>query len=285
MSEQINPVDIPFTNEHFIAFCEKMLGQPYWMGTCVYKATDGLLTRKAKQYPSSYSSSRMNRYRHDIAAGKVVADCVGGCKGYCWTGGGQGVLEAIGTGKTFSSKYGANGCPDKGATSMFAYAKQKGMAWGTLDTLPEIVGLALYKPGHMGYYTGGGYAIEWKGFAYGCMKTKVDGRGWTHWYMLPFIEYGDTTNQESHETPKSSTDFEHNYGTRLILYRKGKTMMRGDDVLAIQARLTELGFDPGKADGVYGPKSSAAVIAFQTARKKEADSIVGPITRAELKKE
>ena len=168
MSEQINRVDIPFTNEHFIAFCEKMLGQPYWMGTCVYKATESLLTRKAKQYPSSYTASRMNRYRQDIAAGKVVADCIGAVKGYAWTGGGQGVLEAIGTGKTFSSKYGSNSCPDKGATSMFTYAKQKGIAWGTIDTLPEIVGLALYKPGHVGYYAGGGYAIEWKGFAYGC---------------------------------------------------------------------------------------------------------------------
>lgn len=27
--------DTPFTNEHFIAFCEKMVGQPYWYGTCV----------------------------------------------------------------------------------------------------------------------------------------------------------------------------------------------------------------------------------------------------------
>ena len=168
MSEQINRAVIPFTNEHFIAFCEKMLGQPYWFGCAIYKATEGLLKSKSKQYPSSYAASRMNRYRQDIAAGKVVADCVGGCKGYSWTGGGQGVLESIGTSKAFSSKYGSNGCPDKGATSMFTYAKQKGMAWGPIDTLPETVGLALFKPGHMGYYAGGGYAIEWKGFAYGC---------------------------------------------------------------------------------------------------------------------
>lgn len=28
-------IDTPFTNEHFAAFCEKMLGQPYWYGSCV----------------------------------------------------------------------------------------------------------------------------------------------------------------------------------------------------------------------------------------------------------
>ena len=32
------------------------------------------------------------------------------------------------------------------------------MDWGTIDTLPEIVGLALFTDGHIGYYVGGGYA-------------------------------------------------------------------------------------------------------------------------------
>ena len=50
-------------------------------------------------------------------------------------GGGVGVLEAIGTDSTFTSKYGSNGCPDKGATSMFTYAKNKGMDWGVIGTL------------------------------------------------------------------------------------------------------------------------------------------------------
>ncbi len=32
MSDRINT---PFTNEHFVAFCLSMLGQPYWYGTVV----------------------------------------------------------------------------------------------------------------------------------------------------------------------------------------------------------------------------------------------------------
>jgi len=59
-------------------------------------------------------------------------------------------------------------------------------------------------------------------------------------------------------------------------------MLRGEDVLAVQARLLELGFDPGKVDGVYGPMTAAAVIAFQSSRQLDADGIVGPITRAAL---
>ena len=103
--------------------------------------------------------------------------------------------------------------------------------------------------------------------------------------LLDFIQYGTVTAPEKPETPGSGETPKYDFGTRLLRYRKGYTMPKGDDVLAVQARLTELGFDPGKADGVYGPKSSAGVTAFQAARKIEADGIVGPVTRAKLKKE
>ena len=120
-----------------------------------------------------------------------MADCVGACKGYAWTDGGRGVLGAIGTGAPFRTRYGANGCPDKGATGMFTYAKRKGMPWGRIDTLPELPGLALYKKGHIGYYVGNGEAVEWRGFSYGCVLTRVADRPWTHWFRLPFIDYGE----------------------------------------------------------------------------------------------
>ena len=101
MSERINT---PFTNEHFTAYCLKMVGQPYWYGTCGYKATTSLLSRKGKQYPSHYTSSRMSRYKQDIRDKKVVCDCIGGAKGYAWTIGGQAMLDAIGTDSNISNK-------------------------------------------------------------------------------------------------------------------------------------------------------------------------------------
>ena len=172
MSERI---DTPLTNEHFAAFCLSMLGQPYWYGTALHKCSEGLRASKARQYPSHYGSSRTSRYRQDIANKKVCADCMGGAKGYAWTNGGQGVLEAIGTDKTFEKKSGSNGCPDKSSNSMFSWAKSKGMDWGTIDTLPDIVGLAVRFDGHVGYTVGGGYAVEWRGFAYGCVKDEDQG--------------------------------------------------------------------------------------------------------------
>ena len=71
MSDRINT---PFTNEHFVAYCLRMVGQPYWYGTCGYKATNSLLTRKSNQYPSHYTSGRKSRYKQDIENRAVVAD-------------------------------------------------------------------------------------------------------------------------------------------------------------------------------------------------------------------
>ena len=127
---------VPLTNEHFAAFLENMLGAPYWYGTCMYKCTEALRARKARQYPSHYSEKRTAQYKRDIEEKKVCADCIGAAKGYAWTDGGQGVIEAIGTDAAIANRYGSNKCPDKGANGMFAYAKSKGMAWGTIDTIP-----------------------------------------------------------------------------------------------------------------------------------------------------
>ena len=40
-------------------------------------------------------------------------------------------------------------------------------------------------------------------------------------------------------------------------------MMRGDDVAILQRKLLEMGFDIGKADGLFGPKSAAGLKEFQ----------------------
>ena len=268
MAERINT---PFTNEHFTAHCLKMVGQPYWYGTCGYKATTSLLSRKGKQYPSHYTSSRMSRYKQDIRDKKVVCDCIGGAKGYAWTNGGQAMLDAIGTDASVPNKYGANGCPDKGANSMFAWAKSKGMDWGTIDTLPEIVGLALHTDGHVGYYVGNGYAVEWRGFSYGCVRTKVKDRKWKYWYKLPFIQYRDTAVDVP--TPEITL------GSRLL-----KRGMVGSDVKALQELLLQLGFALPKhgADSEFGAETEKALLAFQKKAALEADGKYGDKTHAAL---
>ena len=269
MNERINT---PFTREHFVAFCLSMVGQPYWYGTCVYKCTESLRSRKAQQYPSHYGSSRTARYREDIEKKKVCADCVGLIKGYMWTGGGKGVAEAIGTDLAISSKCGANGCPDKSANSMFSYAKSKGCAWGTVDSLPEVPGVALCSDGHVGVYVGDGYAVEERGFSYGCVKTRVRDRNWTHWYYLPFIDYGEAGNAKPPQT-------QYALGSRLL--SKGT---EGNDVKQLQEYLLQLGYSLPKygADGDFGSETEAAVRAFQKVESLEVDGKYGEKSHAAL---
>ena len=78
----------------------------------------------------------------------------------------------------------------------------------------------------------------------------------------------------------SGTDF----GTRLLKYVKGRKLLNGEDVRAVQTRLDTLGFPPGKLDGIYGPLTAGAVTAFQENRSIKVDGIVGPETRANLSK-
>lgn len=50
----------------------------------------------------------------------------------------------------------------------------------------------------------------------------------------------------------------------------------------VQAALEKLGYDPGEIDGLDGPKTQAAVRAFQKAAGTIADGIAGPITKKAL---
>ena len=61
-------------------------------------------------------------------------------------------------------------------------------------------------------------------------------------------------------------------------------MLRGEDVRALQDRLTAIGFFPGAADGVFGPQTESAVSAFQADQGLLVDGEFGPATRKSLDK-
>lgn len=66
-------------------------------------------------------------------------------------------------------------------------------------------------------------------------------------------------------------------GDRVLRYVP-EHFVEGDDVVALQTRLAELGFTPGKVDGLHGPNTDAALRAFQAAVGMTPDGTVGPET-------
>lgn len=58
--------------------------------------------------------------------------------------------------------------------------------------------------------------------------------------------------------------------------------MRGEEVAALQRDLARLGYFAGRIDGIYGPRTRAAVLAAQADNGLEADGIAGPMTLSAL---
>jgi peptidoglycan hydrolase-like protein with peptidoglycan-binding domain len=57
---------------------------------------------------------------------------------------------------------------------------------------------------------------------------------------------------------------------------------RGDDVQRVQELLTAVGYAPGPVDGIFGPKTKVAVLAFQDDHGLRVDGLAGSNTRAAL---
>ena len=238
-----------------------MVGRGYWYGTCGYRATEALLKRKRSRYPKYYPACMNAKFRRDIVHGEIVADCIGACKGYAWTGGGEVILAAFRQSGSIPMKYQANACPDKGANSMFAWAKKQGMPWGGIGTLPDVPGLCLHKDGHVGYTVGGEYAVEWRGTKWGCVKTAITERPWTSWFALPFIDEGNAP-----------------LPLRKRTLRRGSS---GAEVKELQERLNQNGAML-KVDGKFGKLTEAAVRMFQRENGLKADGICGEKTSKKL---
>jgi N-acetylmuramoyl-L-alanine amidase len=68
-----------------------------------------------------------------------------------------------------------------------------------------------------------------------------------------------------------------------LLYRR-VPMLRGDDVATLQRRLSALGFDAGRVDGIFGPRTERALVEFQRNSALTTDGVAGPATLAALER-
>lgn len=154
------------------AMAAEKSGWGYVWGTFGHILTEASFAAKFNQYPEAIGPYEAFIREHWI--GVRTTDCVGLIKGYCWLDGQNGTI-----------RYAANGMPDVDTDGLYAFAREK----GTLDTMPELPGVVVWRDGHVGIYIGEGCVIEAKGTYYGVVKTKLEQGAWSHWLKVPCITY------------------------------------------------------------------------------------------------
>lgn len=163
------------TSTGLVEYAKAQLGKPYWFGTFGQIATANLWSEKSKQYPKYYSSKREGIMNSRGDLGKKVHDCLGLWKGYMMS-------ESPDAPAVYNKDY------DYSADSIFDKATEK----GPISTLPDIPGIGLHKKGHFGVYIGGGKEIEARGFDFGVIEDIATVAGFTEWFKIPFIDYGES---------------------------------------------------------------------------------------------
>lgn len=151
------------------------MGKPYWYGTFGHKASESLLRQKAAQYPQYYKDDDfIEQY------GLKVHDCSGLVKGYIFS-------------DTADAFYNPNNYTAEVDGSI---KYEKCTEKGDISTIPDMPGIIVFMPGHVGVYIGNGKVIEARGHDYGVVETNLIGRGWTQWGKCQFLEYIETVDDK-----------------------------------------------------------------------------------------
>jgi N-acetylmuramoyl-L-alanine amidase len=91
------------------------------------------------------------------------------------------------------------------------------------------------------------------------------------------------TGDVSDETWRALEAARWTLGARVLAHEQPEPLF-GDDVRQLQERLLELGYDLGRADGIFGRRTAAALAMFQREVGLVADGVCGPATMAALRR-
>jgi N-acetylmuramoyl-L-alanine amidase len=125
------------------------------------------------------------------------------------------------------------------------------------------------KMGHVVISDGQGGTVEAHSTASGVICHTLANRRWDMGILIPGIRYEEPAGRLDLAAPG-------------VVYRLTSPFMRAEKVKEIQEKLQDSGFDPASRDGVYGPRTLAAVMAFQKAHGLVPDGEVGPETARAL---
>jgi len=134
---------------------------------------------------------------------------------------------------------------------------------GRIKEIPEIPGLGVWKPGHIGVYVGNGRVVECRGKDYGTVETPLSSQPWKEWGYFRDVEYPPVSwaVEKYPALQKGNYDRKKNYALK-----------KGDPngykyVKIMQNALEAKGCSVGKhgIDGDFGKDTRAALVSFQKA--------------------
>jgi hypothetical protein len=163
------------TNVGLVEYCRAQLGRPYWYGTCGQISTQDLYDTKSAAFPEHYAAGSVPPFSTQL--NKKVHDCIGLIKGYMWTNGPD----------DGNVRFGSNGFSDGTADTVYARQTRKGQ----MNNIPNVPGLLVHAPGHVGVYDGNGNILQAANHNVGVISTPItqSGWGWDGWAYIDGLTY------------------------------------------------------------------------------------------------
>jgi peptidoglycan hydrolase-like protein with peptidoglycan-binding domain len=254
----------------YIPALKAHLGDGYVYGTVGQTCTVALLKTKDKQYGNIMSANYYQKngdYTKGLCArwlGRWVADC-------------SGLIKAVRRDMTGVYR-------DVSAQGTYEQCSQK----GKIGTMPKEPGCTVYmwstsknRMGHVGMYIGNGKVIESKGVSYGVVESNLKDRAWGYWGLLDWLDRdlpGDGAALPGPGAEPGGSDYADDMPDGVpgdgVPAREGLGDT-GYSVKLLQQWLNLHGANPKLTeDGIFGPKTEAAVIAFKGTKNLPGDGIV-----------
>lgn len=129
---------------------------------------------------------------------------------------------------------------------------------------------AVGKIGYVAISDGNGGTVEAANSKKGVCRGKIEGRVWHYFAKIPEVIYVENIGVVITPVPLPT------------ILELTAPYTANDKVWEVQKALEAVGFSTGGIDGVFGPMTLAAVMAFQQANDLVVDGMVGPATAKKL---
>lgn len=177
---------------------------------------------------------------------------------------------------------------------------------GSISTMPDIPGIGLYSPGHVGVYVGGGMAVDARDYGYDVCYQSVSSYPWTQWFYVYGVDYSGSAAPAEPSTeaesagpaePVPAPESVQNavsqlYESQAAQSAAGQTQApaepeepsypdvgdSGSEVTDLQVRLQELAFFNDTPTGYFGEYTAECLRAFQAAAGLETTGVFDPDT-------